>query len=285
MNRRAFLAAAGSGMAALAGCGADSGSGTGAPTGESSGGSGGSTGSSGGLEFGRSATAGEQSVTVWGASVRSSIRYATEGRALDVYAPDGAHLLFVRITTDGRPQRSTFGLAAADETLDPLDGVGGASLSDVQHRYPPYAPGGEGDPDGRWLLFEVSPEDLGDAPAVVWQPGEGRTAEWPLPDSDREALAAPVPRFELDGFEVPETAPEDDPTATIVVTNASEVDGTFRATVNYRGPLEAADNLDLSIPAGETSATEYEIVPPSGGELRLELAWSGPNERRTIDFG
>jgi len=23
----------------------------------------------------------------------------------------------------------------------------------------------------------------------------------------------------------------------------------------------------------------------SGGELRLERAWSGPNERRTIDFG
>lgn len=286
MDRRTVLATAGSGLAALAGCGADSESETGVPTGEGAGGAGGS--STGRKQFGEAATAGGASVTPWDVSVRSSLRYTVEADALDVYAPDDAHLAFVRITTDGsvRPERATFGLAVAGETVDPRDGVDGASLSAVQYRFPPYAADGEDDPDGTWLLFEVSPDTVGDTPALVWRPDGASTAEWPLRESAHEALAAPIPRFELERFEAPDTvSPDEEPTATVVVTNTGEVDGTFRATVNYRGALSAADNLDLSIPAGESRTTEYDIAPPSGGELGLELAWSGRNEQRTVDFG
>lgn len=285
MDRRTLLAAAGSGLAALAGCGADSESGTGVPTGEDPGGSGGT--STGRRRFGESATAGGASVTAWDVSARSAIRYTVEADALDVYAPDDAHLAFVRITTDGstRPERATFGLAAAGGTIDPLDDVDGVSLSAVQHRFPHYAPDGEDNPDGTWLLFEVPPDAVGDTPAVVWQPDGASTAAWPLRERAREALTAPVPRFELDRFEAPDTVPADeDPAATIVVTNTGEVDGTFRATVNYRGALSAADNLDLSVPAGVSRTTEYDIALPSGDELRLELAWSGRNERETVDL-
>jgi hypothetical protein len=285
MDRRTLLAATGSGLAALAGCGADSESETGVPTGEAPSGSGGS--STGRKRFGESATAGGASVTAWDVSVRSSIRYTVEADALDVYAPDDAHLAFVRITTDGsgRPERATFGLAVDGRKLAPLDGVAGSSLSAVQSRFPPYAVDGVDNPDGTWLLFEVSPDAVGNTAALVWQPDGASTAEWPLRERAHEALVAPVPRFELERFEAPDTvSPDEEPTATIVATNAGEVDGTFRATVNYRGVLSAADNLDLSSPAGESRTREYDIAAPSGGELRLELAWSGQNEQRTIDF-
>jgi hypothetical protein len=126
--------------------------------------------------------AGGASVTAWDVSVRSSIRYAVEADALDVYAPDDAHLAFVRITTDGSGDRS-----------------GRRSVS--------------------------------------------RSPDGPSPPATTSTA--------------------------------------FRATVNYRGALSAADNLDLSIPAGESRATEYDIAAPSGGEL----AWSGRNEQRTVEFG
>jgi hypothetical protein len=108
-------------------------------------------------------------------------------------------------------------------------------------------------------------------------------SEWPLRERAHEALTAPVPRFELDRFEAPDTVFADEElAATIVVTNTGEVDGTFRATVNDRGALSAADNLDLSVPAVVSRTTEYDIALPSDGSS----SWNSPgaagtNERRS----
>lgn len=283
MRRRDFLALSGAaaGLAGLAGCAGPAGTRTlPTPLRDESGLPAEAT-----YGFGEEAGAELTAVAVLDVAVQRSDHYRTESGALDVYAPPDSHLVSVRVTAQGeqRPPLSAFELQVGEESSPPLSSVAGQPLPSLLTRYAPYAPEGEPDPDGRLLLFEVPAESTGEPAAVVWRPSGGEPAYWPLRDQERTALGQPLPPLTVETFETPATATADaDPTATLRVANGGDRDGTLRAALNYGGAIDASETLSVSVPAGETTVTEYDL-PWNGRRLEVELAWAGPHEQRTIE--
>ncbi len=283
MRRRDFLALSGAtaGLAGLAGCTGPAGTRTlPTPLRDESGLPSGAT-----YRLGEEATAGLTAVTVLDATVQRSDHYRTESGSLDVYAPPDSYLVSTRVTAQGeeRPPLSAFELQVDEESSLPLSSVEGRPLSALLTRYAPYGPDAEPDPDGQYLLFEVPAGSTGETVAVVWSPAGEDPVYWPLRDQQRAALERPRPPLTVAGFETPGTAGADaDPTATLEVENGGDVDGTLRAALNYTGAVDASETLSVSVPAGETTVTEYGL-PWNGRRLEVELAWVGPHEQRAIE--
>lgn len=234
--------------------------------------------------FGKEATVGQTTVTVWDAEVQTSERYTTSDNHLDVYSPDGKYLVFVRLTASqtGRPPRSAFTLKHAGTTYSPLSDLGGVDLTAVQRRYGRYASEAPSSADGRWVVFEVPGGTQSDSTTFVWTPEDASPTAWDLREKQRLELAQPTPSFSLSSFELPSSAPVGgSPTATITVSNDSDTDGTFRAALNYSGGLSAAEDVTFSVPGGETTTVERDI-PWTGQETTVELAWGGSNRSVTI---
>lgn len=283
MRRRDFLALSGAaaGLAGLAGCTGSAGTRTlPTPLRDESG-----LPSEATYRLGEEATAGLTAAAVLDTTVQRSDHYRTESGALDVYAPPDSYLVSARVTAQGeeRPPLSAFELQVDEESYPPLSSVEGRPLSALLTRYDPYGPDAEPDPDGQYLLFEVPAGSTGETVAVVWSPAGEDPVYWPLSDQRGVALEQPLPPLTVERFETPATATADaDPTATLEVENGGEVDGTLRAALNYAGAVDASETLSVSVPAGETTTTEYGL-PWNGRRLEVELAWSGPHEQRTIE--
>lgn len=88
----------------------------------------------------------------------------------------------------------------------------------------------------------------------------GHDARWPLAADARERLAAPAPRFELVGLDVPATVTRGDSlSVSLTARNVSDTDGRFLAAVYW--PTTIADDdeshvVDGTVAAGaETTAT------------------------------
>ena len=283
MRRRDFLALSGAaaGLAGLAGCAGPAGTRTlPTPLRDESGFPAEAT-----YGFGEEAGAELTAVAALNVTVRRSDHYSTGSGALDVYAPPDSYLVSVRVTARGeqRPPLSAFELQVGEESYPALTSVAGRPLSSLLTRYDPYAPDADPDPDGRLLLFEVPAGSTGETAAVVWTPPGGEPAYWPIPDRQRAALGRSLPPLTVEAFETPGTAGVDaDPTATLQVANGGDRGGTLRAALNYAGAVDASETLSVSVPAGETTATEYGL-PWSGRRLEVELAWAGAHEQRIIE--
>ncbi|NEU57059.1 hypothetical protein [Halorussus sp. MSC15.2] len=178
--------------------------------------------------------------------VRSSFFYLTTPDSLDVEAVEATQFVFVRVRprTDA-PRPSDFALVADDRhfwgTLAPGDVGGPHRLSEFGSVYR------AGKRRSGWVAFEV-PNPL-DAEAVALTYDDWR---WSLDEDRLAALRAPPPDFELVSFEAPEEVAHDESfDATVVVENAGEGDGVFRASLNQAGPAYAPHRAAVEVPAGE----------------------------------
>lgn len=77
----------------------------------------------------------------------------------------------------------------------------------------------------------------------------------PLPEAAVDRLARPSPRFALEALDVPATVAHSSPaSATLRVTNVSDVDGRFLAGVRW--PTAIADDDETTVVAGRMAAGE-----------------------------
>jgi hypothetical protein len=114
--------------------------------------------------------------------------------------------------------------------------------------------------DPSFLAFTLpSPLPVSDA-HIEYVPTE---QTWSLPASEREILAAPAPRFELQSFDAPDSVTRGNPlSVSVTVQNISEKSGRFLAAIYW--PTRTADDdestiLDRRISAGETTTFEVDI--------------------------
>jgi hypothetical protein len=92
----------------------------------------------------------------------------------------------------------------------------------------------------------------------------GEAREWPLPARERERLAAPAARFELDSLAVPESVSQGAPlSVSLTVTNVSDTPGRFLAALYWPTKLIADDDesrvLEREVDAGETTTLSTDI--------------------------
>jgi hypothetical protein len=122
-----------------------------------------------------------------------------------------------------------------------------------------------------FLVFRVL-EDLGLRESLELYFSEKDTAEVSV--GMRPEVS--VPTFELEGASVPREREVGDQTFTFVVTNTSDVDGTFRGAVQWQYPSEHGPNewyhlaeaIGGELPAGETST--FEAITDYDGELAVK---------------
>jgi hypothetical protein len=144
----------------------------------------------------------------------------------------------------------------------------------------PYSDG-----DG-FLVFVLPGEgDASDA-ALTWPGGE-----WPIPESTRQRLAAPVPPLSVD-VTVPETVPVDTaPTLTIEVTNEGNQETTFVCAIDRSGiGFMTVAQIRIPVPAGETVTETVDdpglpansAVDDGEAEATYDIEWAGGGTERNL---
>jgi hypothetical protein len=152
----------------------------------------------------------------------------------------------------------------------------------------------ESDPAARgWIAVPLSKPLSGAEDARLVRPD----GEHALPEAARARLVRPPTDFEV-SFEAPESVSIGGTvTARVTVSNVGDVDGTFVAALNRRGPRIAyapAEAIAISVPAGEIAVRKFEF-PVSDPEIadledpsmRLDLRWRDGDRTRetTIEAG
>jgi len=218
-----------------------------------------------------------------GVDVRSSFLYLTHPDAAGVAAPKGTQYVFADVRPTAvdavPPEYDALTLAAGDGRFDATPSPGpAASPPEVLVDERPY------DPDERgagWVAFAV-PEPLDTDRVALTYEADGRAFSHAFDADAVESLADAPPRFELVDADAPESvAPGDSFEVSVVVENAGEADGVFRAALNQTRPLYAPNAVELAVPAGErrewtdavghgldadTDRASFELVAP--GESR-----------------
>jgi hypothetical protein len=293
MRRRTYLALAGSGLAALAGC--TDGAGSGDPTDDPGAG----TSSDGGTTT--LGTTSEPGTTIGGDSAiaRVGLDHLLPGMVQPVspdsigVTEDGSQYLYLSVTKrEGAdpPARGDFSFAFAGDTHGPSE------YEDDAWEFWRTRESGEGNRysaavGSGWLLFRL--------PATADDPGDC-TLEWPsgswtAPEALRERLAGPHPEMAVD-VDVPSTVSElEKPTIEVTVENQGDVTGGFVAALNRSGPMVAYMPLTtarFAVPAGETKTwtyTDEQVDLYAGDETRAKPAryhvhWhDGGTARRSVE--
>ena len=255
-SRRAVLASAAAGLAAVAGCTAPS---------DGSSGSGGDTDAPSETvtdtptdrPLGDTYEGDGYAVTVTDVAARKSVLayYAPDAFGVET-APEGERFAFVGVEASGErlPPRESFRFRAGDRTFEPA-----AVSRDVRRdfapvmetRYEPSSPNGDGT---GWVAFAVPANLTADLGVAV------DDASWSFPDSAAEPVRGPVPEFELGAVSVPSVVDADEPIpVSVEFENAGDGDGTLRGALNHYGPLHGASAFRLDVAAGETTTWETAI--------------------------
>jgi hypothetical protein len=133
------------------------------------------------------------------------------------------------------------------------------------HEGPPVGRQGLGG-DGLSVLTFAVPSPLSASNPQIRFDGEisREVREWPVPVGERNRLAAPAARFELDSLSVPASVSQGDTlSVSLSVTNASETAGRFLAALYWPTDTIADDDeshiLERVVDAGETVSVTRDI--------------------------
>ncbi len=146
------------------------------------------------------------------------------------------------------------------------------------------------------LLAFTVPSPLSTSnPRIQFDGGDsGESRKWPLSSRERDRLAAPAARFELDSLSVPSSVSQGEPLpVSLTVTNVSDTPGRFLAALYWPTKLVADDDeshvLEREVDAGETATlstdidTAYTTDEPESIPLKLRGHVVGEREIRVKD--
>ncbi|AUV82307.1 hypothetical protein C2R22_12185 [Salinigranum rubrum] len=206
-------------------------------------------------------------VTLDDAVVRKAVRYESVMGSGGVLAGEDEQYVVATVRAPRNLQPSSFSFEANGRSWSPgLPETAGAVNVAVA--------GLEGWPLGRndfdagrpaLLAFTVPSPLSASNPRIRFDGGaSGEAREWPLPAGERERLAAPAARFELDSLSVPESVSQGEPlSVSLSVTNVSNTAGRFLAALYWPTKLIADDDeshvLEREADAGETVTLSTDI--------------------------
>lgn len=213
--------------------------------------------------------------------VRSSFFYLSTPDSLGVEAVEATQFVFVEVRprTDS-PRPSDFALVADDRhfwgTLAPGDVGGPHRLSEFG---PVYRAGKR---RSGWVAFEV-PNPL-DAEEVALTYDDW---SWSVGETDLADLRAPPADFELVSFDAPQEVSHDESfDVSLVVENAGEEDGVFRASLNQAGPTYAPHRAEVRVPESERRERTWtfgESVVPGTERVNLRLESAVADRETTVE--
>lgn len=202
-------------------------------------------------------------VTLSNVGVRKAARYRSLMGPSGVLAAEGSQYVVASVTAEREVSASAFAFEAGGEAWEPGHGTTAGSVNrslagreGVPVDYGGYEPGRDA-----YLAFVVPSPLSAQDPEVTF---EGDAGPWPLSADDRETLAAPEPRFELESLTVPEEVTEGDTLeATVEVRNVAETDGRFLASLSWPTQAVADDDeatiVERTVGAGERATAPVEI--------------------------
>lgn len=205
--------------------------------------------------------------------VRKAVTYESTMGSGGVLAADGRQYVVATVRGEAIPEGG-FVLDADGRTWEPglPDTRGGINYSVAGHEGGPLGRS-LGSGQGSFLAFAVpSPLSASD---VRIRAADADEPAWPLPDAERERLAAPEPRFELDAFEAPAEVSQGHPlSVTLSATNVTDVGGRFLAAVYWPTELVADDDesrlVEREVAAGESVSATLDL------DTEYTTAESGP---------
>lgn len=250
-TRRGLLAAAGAGVAALAGCAGGRSDPSGYPVRRHS--------------TGETATARDGAeVTVTNPRLRKSV--VVDRHTGPVSMATDLQWVVVDLAASGVDRGVGHRFRALTDG-DPVEG-GSAPLR------PDFHPPASGRPVG--VPVPVAPADRA---AVAWVRGLPESVLWTLPDAVVSGLAA-APAFRVERVTVSD---EPDPRVTLTVRNRGSRDGRFHANVAGSRVQDGNAVIGFDVPAGRTVTRRERpgIVAPRGEVTRVTVAW-GTGERALV---
>lgn len=234
-------------------------------------------------------TSTEPPLAVEDVRVQSSFFYLTTPDSAAVASSTETKFVFVdvRETTSSvlPPLSDDFTLVADGRRFD-----GTFELRRVSDPWDLYWQGPAYDPDehgGGWVAFEVPVPFDADEVALTYE-SEGRTFWESLDAEVVESLAEPPAEFELVGFGFPESVEQNESfEVSVVVENASERDGVFRAVLNQTYPTYGPYPIEGTVPAGERwEWTEtFSVRTPDDRDTAAAFRLLTPGEKREAEIG
>lgn len=245
-SRRTFLLGAGGAVGAAAGCI--------------------STGGDGGSDPTRTDTPTDSpdgDVTLSNVGVRKAVRYESLMGPSGVLAAEGSQYVVASVTAEREVPASAFAFEGGGDTWEPGHGTTAGSVNrSLAGREGFYLGYGGYEPGRDAYLAFVVPSPLSvEEPEITF---EGDAGPWPLGTGDRETLAAPEARFQLESLTVPDEVTEGDALeVTLEVLNVAETDGRFLASLVW--PTQAVEDddeatiVERTVGAGERATLPVEI--------------------------
>ena len=286
MDRRQYIALAGSSVTALAGCmtGNDEppNSTTESPT-----------PTPGGPV---SASVGDtivDTIAVTAVTAKQSVRYRTAPDALGVTNPDERQFIFATVDASGVegeiPAKDMFSLSFTDQEFTPVESSGDIRLQNVLHDRTPYDPPWADDPPAvGFLMFDIPSSIEPESASIVMNANREINgiswAEWTLSSEHLDAITPPYPDLSVGAIATPDQPIDGSIPVTMHAQNSGEADGVLRAAVNHTGPLYGADTWDIPVSSGERVEDKYSISYDWGdaSEIQFSIVWPDHNEQFSI---